>query len=88
MTLGEKTGTSSQYADFNVSLFFPFAPLGFLLALIMQGRGDFSGGPVVKTLCLQGRGSGSILGWGTKIPPAMWHGKKKTPFFLKKNAVG
>ena len=87
MTLGEKTGTSSQYADFNVSLFFPFAPLGFLLALIMQG-GDFSGGPVVKTLCLQGRGSGSILGWGTKIPPAMWHGKKKTPFFLKKNAVG
>ena len=29
--------------------------------------GDFLGRPVVKTLCFHRRGSGSILGWGTKI---------------------
>ena len=30
--------------------------------------GDFPGCPVVKTLCFHCRGSGSIIGWGTKIP--------------------
>ena len=49
LTLGEKTGTSSQYANFNVSLFFPFVSVGFLLALIKQW-GDFSDGPMVKTV--------------------------------------
>ena len=33
-----------------------------------------SGGPVVKTLCFQRRGS--ILGWGTKIPHALGMAKK------------
>ena len=40
---------------------------------------DFSGGPMVKTLCSQcgGAGTGSIPGLGTKIPHAARHGQKK-----------
>ena len=34
---------------------------------------DLPGGSGVKTLCFHCRG----LGWGTKIPHATWHGKKK-----------
>ena len=42
--------------------------------------GDFPGGPVVKTLCLQCRGTGLISGQGTKIPHAEKHSQNK--FFL------
>ena len=45
--------------------------------------GDFPGGPVVKTLCFQGRGTGSTPGWGTKIPNAAWHGQKQTKIHEK-----
>ena len=33
--------------------------------------GDFPGGPVVKTLCFQCRGTGSVPGQGTEIPHAV-----------------
>ena len=33
---------------------------------------------MVKTLCFYSRGTGSILGQGTKIPPATGFGKKKS----------
>ena len=43
-----------------------------------QGRaGDFPGGPVVRNPCfLTARAPGSIRGWGTKIPYAMWCGQE------------
>ena len=34
-------------------------------------KGDFPGGPVVKTLPSKAGGAGSILGQGTKIPHAL-----------------
>ena len=37
---------------------------------------DFPGYPVVKTLHFHERGWGSIPGWGTKIPHAVWCGQK------------
>ena len=37
--------------------------------------GDFPDDPVVKTTTAGG--TGSIPGWGTKIPHATWQGKKK-----------
>ena len=40
-----------------------------------QERG-FLGGPVVKCVSPAGH-MGSIYVWGTKIPHAMWHSKKK-----------
>ena len=33
---------------------------------------DFPGGPVVKTSPPNARCAGSISGWGTKIPHALW----------------
>ena len=39
-------------------------------------RRDFPGGPVVKTALLLQGGMGSISGWGTKIPRAVWPKKK------------
>ena len=36
----------------------------------------FPGDPVLKTPYFHCRGVGSILSQGTKIPHAMWHGKK------------
>ena len=38
---------------------------------------EFPGGPLVKTWCFHCSGPGSILGWGTKISQAMWHGQKE-----------
>ena len=38
---------------------------------------DFPGGPVVKTLCFQCRGLGSIPGRGTEDPHTVQHGGKK-----------
>lgn len=38
---------------------------------------DFPGGPVVKTSCCSAEGTGSIPGWGTKIPYAALNGQKK-----------
>ena len=38
---------------------------------------DFPGGPLVKTPCSQCRGMGSIPGWRTKIPHALWCGQNK-----------
>ena len=46
-------------------------------AIQKQVVGDFLGGPVVKTLCFQGRGAGLIPGWGTKTPHAVQLQKKK-----------
>ena len=43
--------------------------------------GDSPGGPVAKTAPSNAGGVGSIPGWATKIPQAMWCGKK---VFLKK----
>ena len=40
-------------------------------------RGDFSSSPVVKTSPSNARGAGSIPGWGTKIPHAVWMWPKK-----------
>ena len=36
---------------------------------------DFPGGPVVKIPWFQCRGMGSIPGWETRIPHAVWHGQ-------------
>ena len=36
---------------------------------------DFTGGPLVK-IHFQCTGRGPIPGWGTKIPPVIWHGQK------------
>ena len=38
---------------------------------------DFPSGPVIKTLCLHCRGTGSNPGQGTKIPYAVWCGQRK-----------
>ena len=46
-------------------------------AIQKQVVGDFPGGPVVKTLHFQGRSTGLIPGWGTKIPHAVQLQKKK-----------
>ena len=45
-------------------------------------NGDFPGGPVVKTLCFQCKGS--ILGQGTNIPHAMPCGQENTKKKKKK----
>ena len=37
---------------------------------------DFPGGPEVKTRGSTAGGAGSISGWGTKIPHALWSGQK------------
>ena len=39
---------------------------------------DLSGGSVVKTSPSNAKGAGLILGWGTKIPYALWSKKQKT----------
>ena len=39
------------------------------------------GGPVIKNLLSNAEGVGSIPGWGTRIPHAMWCSQKT--FFLK-----
>ena len=38
---------------------------------------DFPGGPVFRTPRFHCPGPGSIRGWGTKIPQAVWRGQKK-----------
>ena len=38
---------------------------------------DFPGGPVVKTSLPNTRCTGSIPGWGTKIPHALWPKKNQ-----------
>ena len=45
---------------------------------------DFPGGPVVKNLSFQCRGTGSIPGPGTQIPHAMQHSQKKKKKKAKK----
>ena len=42
--------------------------------------GDFPSGPVVKTPHFHCRGTGSILGWGTKIPQAVRPERKKKKY--------
>ena len=67
----------SSCSSQNLDSFFSFNPTSSL---------DFSGRPVVKTLCFHCRGMGSIPAQGTKIPHAMWHSKrnKEKNFFLNK----
>ena len=43
------------------------------LSGLKQHARDFPGGPVVKNPPLNAGDSGSILGWGTKIPHAGGH---------------
>ena len=38
---------------------------------------DFPGSPVIKIVCFQLNGCGSIPSWRTKIPHTTWHGLKK-----------
>ena len=38
---------------------------------------EFPGSPVVRTRCFHCCDSGSIPGWGIKIPQTMWQGQKK-----------
>ena len=49
---------------------------GFL-ALFQKYLGDFLDSPVVKTLCFQRGGPGSVPGWATKIPHVEGAVKKK-----------
>ena len=46
----------------------------------MLDVGEFLGGVVVRILGFHCCGQGSIPGWGTKIPQAMWSGQKKISF--------
>ena len=39
--------------------------------------GTFLAAQWLKLCASTGRGTGSIPGWGTKIPQTMWHGQKK-----------
>ena len=45
-----------------------------LTNLLKNLLGDFLGGPVVKNMPSNAGNTGSVLGWGTKIP----HGATKT----------
>jgi len=50
-----------------------------------EQRGNFPGGPVIKTLLSNADGAGSIPGWGTKIPHALQSKNqniKKNPIIL------
>ena len=38
---------------------------------------EFPDVPVLRTRCFHCRGLGSIPGWGTRIPQAMWQGQKE-----------
>ena len=52
--------------------------LGFSQTAFQKWKSmDFPGGPVVKTLSFQCRGTGSIPGPGTQIPHAMQHSQEK-----------
>ena len=48
---------------------------------------DFPGDPLVKTICFQYRGLGSIPGWGTKIPDTMEHSRKTNKQTKKNNPL-
>ena len=48
-----------------------------IMTLKSLQRGDFSSSPVVKTSPSNAGGAGSIPGWGTKIPNAVWMQPKK-----------
>ena len=47
------------------------------LTILKNDVRDSPGGPVVKTPCFHGMGTGLIPGQGTKILHAAWHGQKK-----------
>ena len=51
-------------------------------SILKNNLRDFPGSPVVKTLSPTAGITDSILGQGSKIPHAIWHGQK---FFLNKN---
>ena len=57
-----------------------------MLSVFKMFKTEFSGdlGVRLGLGTFTAEGTGSILGWGTKIPQAMWCGKKKkknfTPF--------
>ena len=46
-------------------------------------RGDLPGGPVVETSPSDAGRSGTISGWGSKIPHALWQEKKKKEAILQ-----
>ena len=48
-----------------------------IMTLKSLQRGNFSSSPVVKTSPSNAGGAGSIPGWGTKIPNAVWMRPKK-----------
>ena len=48
--------------------------------LVIKGPGGSSlVGPMIRTWCFHCQGSGSVPGWGTKIPQASWPNKIKGP---------
>ena len=54
-----------------------------IMTLKSLQRGDFSSSPVVKTSPSNAGGVGSIPGWGTKIPNAVWMQPSKKKSLLK-----
>ena len=48
------------------------------IKVLCQNKGDFPGGPVVRTWCFHCQGPGLIPGQGTKIPLASKVKKKKS----------
>ena len=48
---------------------------------------DFPGSPVVKTPCFQRRGHGLDPWSGTKIPYAVWHGRKQNKIKILKHII-
>ena len=54
--------------------------------LVIKGpRGSSLVGPVIRTWCFHCQGSGSIPGWGTKIPQASWPNERAKKCNKKKN---
>ena len=50
----------------------------------------FPGGPVVKMLPFNAGGTGSVPGWGAKIPHALWcraNGARKLEYLFAKTAT-
>ena len=42
-----------------------------------RGGRDLPGGPVVRVCAFTAMGTGSVPGWGTEIPHAVWCGQRK-----------
>ena len=45
--------------------------------VVEKRRSDLPGGPVVRACAFTAKGTGSVPGWGTEIPHAVWCGQRK-----------